>query len=97
MVSFTGGKIVHGGLPVIAGVRYILPVFLFLSHNRSSAPEVRGGAGEKRIEREMFAPSAEKRAKRDAPFSAPLVTAPEKGVGAVGAAPVSHSFSFSFD
>lgn len=39
MVFFSGGKIVHGGLPVIAGVRYILPVFLFISsfsHSRTA-------------------------------------------------------------
>ncbi len=30
MTSFAGGHIVHGGVPVLAGVRYILPVFLFI-------------------------------------------------------------------
>ena len=35
LVSFSGGEITHGGLPVIAGVRYILPVFLFISKKTS--------------------------------------------------------------
>ncbi len=31
MVSFEGGAVLHGGLPITGGTRYILAVFLYIS------------------------------------------------------------------
>jgi hypothetical protein len=39
LVSFSGGAITHGGLPVVAGIRYILPVFLFISKKDLSSAD----------------------------------------------------------
>ena len=44
MLSFAGGKCLHGGAPVSRGVRYILAVFLYIdvssSSQRASATEL---------------------------------------------------------
>jgi hypothetical protein len=98
MVSFSGGRIVHGGLPVVAGVRYILPVFLFLSH-ASPEPRPEGGATmAKRTGLSAIVPTG-KRAKRDphqtpSPFSASSADSLPAGDGAAAG---SHSFSFNFE